>query len=73
MKIPFQKYEATGNDFVIIDNRLGVYSFSEDQVKRICDRKFGVGADGLLLIEKHPTYDFDLIYFNNDGSPSLCG
>ncbi len=73
MKIPFQKYEATGNDFVIIDNRSGVYSFSEDQVKRICDRKFGVGADGLMLIEKHPTYDFNLIYFNSDGSPSLCG
>ncbi len=73
MKIPFQKYEATGNDFVIIDNRSGVYSFSEDQVKRICDRKFGVGADGLLLIEKHPTVDFNLIYFNSDGSLSLCG
>jgi diaminopimelate epimerase len=73
MRIPFQKYEATGNDFVIIDNRSGVYSFSEDQVKRICDRKFGVGADGLLLIEKHPTVDFNLIYFNSDGSLSLCG
>ncbi len=73
MKIPFQKYEATGNDFVIIDNRSGVYSFSDDQVKRICDRKFGVGADGLMLIEKHPTVDFNLIYFNSDGSPSLCG
>jgi diaminopimelate epimerase len=73
MRIPFQKYEATGNDFVIIDNRSGVYSFSEDQVKRICDRKFGVGADGLLLIERHPTVDFNLIYFNSDGSLSLCG
>ncbi len=73
MKIPFQKYEATGNDFVIVDNRKGAYSFSADQVKKICDRKFGVGADGLILIEKHPTLDFDLIYFNSDGSPSLCG
>jgi diaminopimelate epimerase len=73
MKIPFQKYEATGNDFVIIDNRMGMFSFSEDQIKRICDRKFGVGADGLMLIEKHPTYDFNLIYFNSDGSLSLCG
>jgi diaminopimelate epimerase len=73
LKIPFQKYEATGNDFVIIDNREGKYSFSIDEVKKICDRKFGVGADGLMLIEKHPTLDFNLIYFNNDGSPSLCG
>jgi diaminopimelate epimerase len=73
MKIPFQKYEATGNDFVIIDNRKGEYSFSIDQIKKICDRKFGVGADGLMLIEKHHTLDFNLIYFNSDGSVSLCG
>ncbi len=73
MKIPFQKYEATGNDFVIIDNRKGEYSFAVDQIKKICDRKFGVGADGLMLIEKHSTLDFNLIYFNSDGSPSLCG
>jgi diaminopimelate epimerase len=73
MKIPFQKYEATGNDFVIIDNREGKYSFSTPQIKKICDRKFGVGADGLMLIEKHPALDFNLIYYNADGSPSLCG
>jgi diaminopimelate epimerase len=73
MKIPFQKYEATGNDFVIIDNCKGEYSFSIEQIKKICDRKFGVGADGLMLIEKHPTLDFTLIYFNSDGSASLCG
>jgi diaminopimelate epimerase len=73
MKIPFQKYEATGNDFVIVDNREGRYSFSVEQVKQICHRKFGVGADGLMLIEKHPTLDFNLIYYNSDGSPSLCG
>jgi diaminopimelate epimerase len=73
MKIPFQKYEATGNDFVIIDNREGKYSFSIDQIKKICDRKFGIGADGLMLIEKHSTLDFNLIYYNADGSPSLCG
>jgi diaminopimelate epimerase len=73
MKIPFQKYEATGNDFVIIDNRKGEYFFSIDQIKKICNRKFGVGADGLMLIERHPTLDFNLIYFNSDGSASLCG
>jgi diaminopimelate epimerase len=73
VKIIFQKYEATGNDFVIIDNREGRYSFSIDEIIKICDRKFGVGADGLMLIENHPTLDFNLIYFNSDGSPSLCG
>ncbi|GHM99969.1 diaminopimelate epimerase [Cytophagales bacterium WSM2-2] len=73
MNFPFQKYQATGNDFVIVDNRDGKFSFSVDEIKKICDRKFGVGADGLMLIEKHPDLDFNLIYFNADGSPSLCG
>jgi len=71
--IHFYKYQATGNDFVLIDNRSGQYSFSVDQVKKICDRRFGIGADGLMLIEKHPTLDFNLIYYNSDGSESLCG
>src|SRR6478752_440737 len=73
MKLSFKKYQATGNDFVIVDNRDGAYSFSVDQIQKICDRKYGVGADGLMLIEKHPSFDFDLIYYNADGSPSLCG
>src|SRR5882672_8088614 len=73
MKLPFKKYQATGNDFVIVDNRDGTYSFSVDQIKKICDRKFGVGADGIMLVEKHPSSDFNLIYYNADGSASLCG
>ncbi|HCW06959.1 MAG TPA: diaminopimelate epimerase [Cytophagales bacterium] len=73
MEFPFYKYQATGNDFVIVDNRDGAYSFTEDQIKKICDRKFGIGADGLMLIEKHPSLDFNLIYYNADGSQSLCG
>jgi diaminopimelate epimerase len=73
VKILFQKYQATGNDFVIVDNRTGNYSFSVDQIQKICDRKFGVGADGLMLIEKDADQDFNLIYYNADGSPSLCG
>ncbi len=73
MTIPFQKYQATGNDFVIVDNREENYSFTVDEIKKICDRKFGVGADGIMLLEKHPTLDFNLIYYNADGSPSLCG
>lgn len=73
MKIHFYKYQATGNDFVVIDNRTAAYSFSKEQIERICHRKFGVGADGLMLIEKHPTLDFNLVYYNSDGSQSLCG
>ncbi len=73
MKLHFYKYQATGNDFVLIDNWDGVLSFSAEQVKKICDRKFGVGADGLMLIEKHPTLDFNLVYYSSDGSQSLCG
>lgn len=73
MKVHFFKYQATGNDFVLIDNRSGQYTFSVDQIRMLCDRKFGVGADGLMLIEKHPTAQFNLQYFNSDGSQSLCG
>lgn len=73
MKIHFYKYQATGNDFVMIDNRSGELSLTTEQVQKICDRKFGVGADGLMLIEKDPQLDFNLIYFNQDGSQSLCG
>ena len=73
MKIHFYKYQATGNDFVLIDNRASGYSFSTEQIGQICNRRFGVGADGLMLIEKHPSLDFNLVYYNSDGSQSLCG
>jgi diaminopimelate epimerase len=73
VKFHFFKYQATGNDFVVIDNRTAKLLFSVPQIKNICDRKFGVGADGLMLIENDPTLDFNLIYYNSDGSQSLCG
>lgn len=73
MKFHFYKYQATGNDFVVVDNRLGELSFTKEQIEKICDRKFGIGADGLMLIEKHPTLNFNLEYFNSDGTQSLCG
>ena len=72
-RIHFHKYQATGNDFVLIDNRKGGHTFSKNQIEKICHRRFGVGADGLILIEKHPTLDFNLVYYNSDGSQSLCG
>ncbi|MFM7850520.1 MAG: diaminopimelate epimerase, partial [Flammeovirgaceae bacterium] len=55
------------------DNRLNTFSFTKEQIGKTCDRKYGVGADGLMLIEKHASLDFNLIYYNRDGSPSLCG
>lgn len=58
---------------MLIDNRSGSYNLSVDEIKAICNRKFGVGADGLMLIEKHPTAHFNLKYYNSDGSQSLCG
>ena len=75
MKITLHKYQGTGNDFVVIDNRNGVYnSLSQKQIKFLCDRRFGVGADGLMLLNSLPGYDFEMKYYNADGSEStMCG
>jgi diaminopimelate epimerase len=73
MSIHFHKYQATGNDFVLIDNRGIKTKFTTENIRRICDRRFGIGADGLILIEEASGADFDMIYYNSDGSQSLCG
>jgi diaminopimelate epimerase len=74
MKLKFNKYQGTGNDFIIIDNRLGKVSLSEDQIRFLCDRKFGIGADGLMMLHTDTEYDFKMVYYNSDGrESSLCG
>ena len=71
--IHFYKYQATGNDFVLADNREGKFHFSTEQISTLCDRRFGIGADGLILLEKDPRLDFKMIYYNRDGSLGFCG
>ncbi|MEP2935052.1 MAG: diaminopimelate epimerase [Gilvibacter sp.] len=75
MSIPFTKYHGTGNDFVLIDNRQDVFNHNDTAlVAAMCNRRFGVGADGLILLEHHSEYDFTMVYFNADGNPSsMCG
>jgi diaminopimelate epimerase len=75
MNILFYKYQGTGNDFVILDNRENAYdNLTQKQVKQLCDRRFGIGADGLMLLNGNKEYDFEMIYYNSDGNPSsMCG
>lgn len=74
MKVLFHKYQGTGNDFIMIDNLSGDYSFMNvTQIQELCNRRFGIGADGLILINPHPTLDFEVDYYNSDGSKSFCG
>lgn len=74
MLLKFYKYQGTGNDFILIDNRSENIHLNTQQIQTLCNRHFGIGADGLMLLEKSPHADFKMIYFNSDGKEStMCG
>lgn len=74
MKIAFEKYHGAGNDFIVIDDRKGIVKLSKDNISQLCHRRFGIGADGLMLLQESKSFDFKMTYFNADGKKgSLCG
>lgn len=73
-QISFFKYHGTGNDFIVVDNRTGTVQLSKKTVATLCHRHFGIGADGLMLLENAAGYDFKMVYYNSDGNESsMCG
>lgn len=74
MKLHFYKYQGAGNDFILLDNRSGNINLTNDQVAFLCHRRFGIGADGLMLLEAGASADFKMVYYNSDGGEStMCG
>lgn len=75
MKLHFYKYQGAGNDFILIDNReIGFNHHGKEIIASLCDRRFGIGADGIMFLQNKEGYDFEMVYYNSDGNPSsMCG
>ena len=74
MNLTFYKYQGTGNDFVMLDNRNQSFPKGDiSLINKLCDRHFGIGSDGVILIEEDDNSDFKMSYFNADGSETFCG
>jgi diaminopimelate epimerase len=75
MTLQFFKFQATGNDFIIIDDRQKQFDTKNSAlIQKLCNRRFGIGGDGLILFRNEPELDFRMIYFNADGyEGSMCG
>ncbi len=75
MNLHFYKYQGAGNDFIMMDNRALLFpKNNQSLINKLCDRRFGIGADGLILLENSINYDFKMIYFNADGKEgTMCG
>ena len=72
--LQFFKYQGTGNDFIMIDARNQEPQLGQEQIAWLCHRRFGIGADGLILLKPHADYDFQMVYYNSDGREStMCG
>lgn len=74
MKVDFHKYHGTGNDFILMDNRKLKVKMNRMQIANLCHRRFGIGADGLMLLQNRKGFDFEMVYYNSDGNEStFCG
>ncbi|SFH29553.1 diaminopimelate epimerase [Pedobacter insulae] len=75
MTTQFHKYQGAGNDFILIDQRMdNLKNIDNNLVKQLCDRRFGIGGDGLMLLQSHADFDFEMVYYNADGNlGSMCG
>jgi diaminopimelate epimerase len=75
MKLIFYKYQGAGNDFIMVDNRKGMVNHHNPQlISKLCNRRFGIGGDGIMFLQNAEGYDFEMVYYNADGQPSsMCG